>query len=314
MIKIEHVNLQSFYNLILKTISLVAAWFIVAIFIGMFFQLVKGSIPAFHAFGFSFLFSSEWNPVTQQFGALTSIIGTLSTSFIALLIATPFSFGIVIFILKMLPLRVQTFLRTAIDLLAGIPSIIYGMWGLFGLAPFIGNHFQPWLMHIFSNNPYALEFIDGVPFGIGIFTAGIVMGLMVIPFIASVIYDVFEIVPPLLEESSYALGATTWETLWYVVFPYCRLGFIGGIMLGLGRALGETMAVSFVIGNAHTITTSLFSPSNSITSSLANEFNETTYQLYSSVLIEMALCLFIITSLVVFLSHMMINKLTDRYK
>jgi phosphate transport system permease protein len=291
-------NKDWFYYICLTVVFLFSMSFL-GIFITLFFK----SLPTIHRFGLNFIFTRGWNPVTSEFGALGCIIGTLTSSLLALIIAIPTSFGIVVFIKKLAPFKLQKSLRMMIDLLAGIPSIIFGMWGLFALAPIIGNSIQPWLSKHFTWFPL----FDGAPFGIGLFTAGIVLSIMIIPYIASVIYDVFEMVPNILQESAYALGSTTWETLIHIIIPYGRTGIIGGIMLGLGRALGETMAVSFVIGNAHTLTTTLFSPSNSITSTLANEFNEAHGDIYTSSLMEIGLFLFLITTGVVFLSQLLIR-------
>ena len=282
---------------------------IIFIFLGIFYYLVKGSIPAFHAFGFHFLTDTQWDPVLSQFSAFSSIKGTLITSAIALLIAVPVSFGLTVFNLKIAPYWMRGTLRIGIDLLAGIPSIIFGMWGLFVLAPFVGRTIQPTLAHLTNGIPYLSNLFEGPEIGIGLFTGGLVLSLMVIPYIASIMHDVFKLVPPILEESAYALGATTWETIWNIIIPYGRIGFIGGIMLGLGRALGETIAVSFVIGNSHTLTSSLFTPTNSITSTLANEFTEASNALYSSALIELGLYLFIITAIVVFLSAWLLRHM-----
>lgn len=295
-------NYQS-YRDILYHISYGFSVLFVLVFVGIFINLLEGSIPSFEKFGWSFLSISNWNPVTSEFGALGCIVGTLVSSFIALLIGVPLSFGVVIYIKKIAPFRFQKFLRMLIDLLAGIPSIIFGMWGLFALAPVIGQKIQPWLSEHFTLFPL----FDGAPFGIGLFTAGVVLAIMIIPYIASIVYEVFELVPPMLEESAYALGSTTWETIINIIIPYGKKSIIGGIMLGLGRAMGETMAISFVIGNAHTLTTSLFSPSNSITSTLANEFNEAHGELYKSSLIELGLFLFLMTTFVVFISQMLIK-------
>ena len=297
-------------NKVLYLLAASSAISIILIFLGIFYYLVKGSIPAFHAFGFKFITDTSWDPVLSQFSAFTSIQGTLITSAIALAIAIPVSLGLTIFNLKIAPYWMRDTLRIGVDLLAGIPSIIYGMWGLFVLAPFVGKTIQPTLAKI----PYFSSLFQGPEIGIGLFTGGLVLSLMVIPFIASIMHDIFKLVPRLLQESAYALGATTWETVWYVIIPYGRTGLIGGIMLGLGRALGETMAVSFVIGNSHTLTTSLFTPANSISSTLANEFTEANNVLYSSALIELGLYLFIITGIVVFFSAWLLQHIHRRNK
>ncbi|KTD38308.1 Phosphate transport system permease protein PstC [Legionella moravica] len=298
---------SAFINSSVFYLSLSCAISIVLIFAGIFYFLIKGSLPAIHAFGIQFLFNDNWDPVLQKFGAASAIAGTLITSFIALLIAVPISFGITVFTLKIAPFALRKYLRVAIDVLAGIPSIIYGMWGLFALAPILSTYVQPWLNHNTQAIPYIGGMFTGPQIGIGLFTAGLVLGIMIIPFIASIMYDVFELIPDILQESAYALGATTWETIWYVMVPYARSGFIGGIMLGLGRALGETMAVAFVIGNAHTLTTSLFMPSSSVTSVLANEFTEATSELFLAALTELGLCLFILTSVVILLSRILLS-------
>lgn len=286
-----------------------SAVLVITIFAGILACLIYGSIPAIKAFGLHFLFDNSWNPVLVKFGASNAIAGTLISSAIALVLAVPVSFGVTVFILKIAPRRSRKYLRIAIDLLAGIPSIIYGIWGLFVLAPLIAQYIQPIFLFLFGNIPWLASYFSGPAIGMGLFTAGVVLGIMIIPFIASIMYEVFELVPNMLQESSYALGATTWETIWKVIVPYGRIGFIGGIMLGLGRALGETMAVAFVIGNAHTITVTLFSPANSMTSSLANEFTEATGPIYTSALVELALFLFLLTSTIIFLSRLLLRFL-----
>ncbi|MFZ2525835.1 MAG: phosphate ABC transporter permease subunit PstC, partial [Candidatus Ferrigenium altingense] len=251
-------------------------------------------------------------PVNDQFGALIPIVGTLVTSAIALLIAIPVSFGIAIFLTELSPRVLRRPLGVAIELLAGIPSIIYGMWGLFVFAPLFAEHVEPWLNDHIGAMPYIGPFFSGPPMGIGMLAAGIILAIMVIPFIASVMRDVFEVVPTLLKESAYGLGATTWEVMWKVVLPYTKIGVVGGIMLGLGRALGETMAVTFVIGNAHELSKSLLMPGNSIASALANEFTEAYGELYTSALIELGLILFFITFVVLSLARYMLYKLGQR--
>jgi len=263
-------------------------------------------------FGFGFFVSAEWNPVTEQFGALVPIVGTLTTSAIALLIGIPVSFGIALFLTELSPKWLRRPLGTAIELLAAIPSIIYGMWGLFVFAPVFGSHVQPFLKSTLGSVPIIGTLFQGPPMGIGVLTAGIILAIMVIPFIASVMRDVFEIVPAVLKESAYALGSTTWEVVWHVVLPYTKVGVVGGIMLGLGRALGETMAVTFVIGNAHRLSVSLMEPGNSIASALANEFTEAVGDLYLSALIELGLVLFSITFVVLALSKLLLLRLARR--
>ncbi|MDD5240112.1 MAG: phosphate ABC transporter permease subunit PstC [Sulfuricella sp.] len=288
------------------------AFLVFALLAGIVLSLFFGSLPAIKAFGLGFLFSSEWNPVTEKFGALVPVIGTLSTSIIALLIAIPASFGIALFITELSPRWLKRPLGVAVELLAGIPSIIYGMWGLFVFAPAFADHVEPWLTDHLGNTALIGPLFQGPPMGIGMLTAGLILAIMVIPFIASVMRDVFEIVPPMLKESAYGLGATTWEVVWHVVLPYTKIGVAGGIMLGLGRALGETMAVTFVIGNSHELSTSLLMPGNSISSALANEFNEAVGKLYTSALIELGLILFLITFIVLALSKLLLMQLSKR--
>lgn len=273
------------------------------------FKLYQASLPSIHQFGLGFITSSEWNPVTEQFGALVAILGTLITAFIALLFGIPISFGIAIFLTELAPPFLRRPLRILIELLAGIPSIIYGMWGLFILAPLFAETVQPWLIEHLGNNPLFGPLFQGAPMGIGLLTAGIVLSIMVIPFIASVMRDVFEIVPDLLKESAYALGATRWEVVWNVILPYSRTGVVGGIILGLGRALGETMAVAFVIGNSHELSASILMPGSSISSVLANEYTEATGALYNSSLNELGLILFAITLIVFICAKLLTQRL-----
>ena len=275
-------------------------------------SLIIGSMPSIKAFGFGFLGNSEWNPVTDEYGALVPIVGTLVTSGIALIIAIPVSFGIAIFLTELSPQVLRRPLGIAIELLAGIPSIIYGMWGLFVFAPFFGDHIEPWLTSNLGPIPYLGPLFIGPPMGVSILTAGIILAIMVIPFISSVMRDVFDVVPSLLKESAYGLGSTTWEVMLKVVLPYTKIGVVGGIMLGLVRALGETMAVTFVIGNAHELSKSLLMPGNSISSALANEFTEAVGELYTSSLIELGLILFFITFVVLSIARYMLFKLGQR--
>ena len=251
---------QALFDLLFRNLTRACAFGVLALLAAIIVSLVVGSLPAIHAFGFGFLISSEWDPVNEKFGALVPIIGTLVTSGIALLIAIPVSFGIAVFLTELSPRILRRPLGIAIELLAGIPSIIYGMWGLFVFAPLFADHIEPWLNKHIGTLPYIGPFFTGPPMGIGMLTAGIILAIMVIPFIASVMRDVFDVVPPMLKESAYAVGATTWEVMWNIVLPYTKVGVAGGIMLGLGRALGETMAVTFVIGNAHELNKSLLMP------------------------------------------------------
>jgi phosphate transport system permease protein len=266
---------------------------VLVLLLGILLALSYAAIPAMQAFGFNFFVTNVWNPVTRQFGALAPIYGTLVTSAIALLIGVPVSFGIAVFLTEMCPVYLKRPLGTAVELLAAIPSIIYGMWGLFVFAPIFADYVQPLL----------------TPNGIGVLSAGIILSVMVIPFISSVMRDVFEIVPPVLKESAYGIGCTTWEVVWNVVLPYTKVGVIGGIMLGLGRALGETMAVTFVIGNAYRISRSLFEPGNSIASALANEFNEAADPVHRASLIALGLVLFVLTLIVLAASRLLIARL-----
>ncbi len=277
--------------------------------VGIIAALAWTSVPAFEKFGFGFFVTSVWNPVTMDFGALAPLYGTLVTSAIALLIGVPVSFGIALFLTEMCPPVLKRALGTAVELLAAIPSIIYGMWGLFVFAPIFGDYIQPALQAVLGDIWLLGPLFEGAPNGIGMLSAGVILSIMVIPFIASVMRDVFEIVPPVLKESAYGLGATTWEVVWNIVLPYTRVGVIGGIMLGLGRALGETMAVTFVIGNAYTISASLFEPGNSIASALANEFNEAADPVHRASLIALGLVLFALTFVVLALSRMLIAQL-----
>ena len=276
---------------------------------GIIASLVYGAWPALERFGFGFLWSGNWNPPMDKVGALIPIYGTLVTSLIALLIAVPVSFGIALFLTELSPAWLRRPLGVAIELLAGIPSIVYGMWGLLVFAPLFSK-VQPLLAATLGNVPLLGKLFRGPPLGIGLLTAGIILAIMIIPFIASVMRDVFEVTPLMLKESAYGVGATTWEVVWNVVLPYTKVGVIGGIMLGLGRALGETMAVTFVIGNTNFINSaSLFEPGNSITSVLANEFSEATPGLYTASLVELGLILFLITLTVLVFSKLLLMRL-----
>lgn len=270
-------------------------------------SLVMGSWDSLRQFRLPFLWTNEWDPVNEQYGALVPIIGTLISAGIALLIAVPISFGIATFLTELAPEWLKRPVGTAIEMLAAIPSIIYGMWGLFVFVPLFQEYVQPSLIEWFSDVPLLSLLFAGAPFGIGLFSAGLVLAIMIIPFIASVMRDVFSVVPPLLKESAYGLGSTTWEVVWKVVLPYTRAGVIGSVMLGLGRALGETMAVTFVIGNAFQLPESMFSPSTSIASAIANEFNEAG-GLQKSALMELGLILFLMTTLVLIASRLLILR------
>jgi phosphate transport system permease protein len=272
-------------------------------------SLSYAAAPALQKFGLAFFVTDVWNPVTLQFGALAPVYGTLVTSAIALVIGVPVSFGIALFLTEMCPAVLRRPLGTAVELLAAIPSVIYGMWGLFVFAPFFADHVQPLLTDTLGRIWLVGALFQGAPTGIGMLAAGVILSIMVIPFIASVMRDVFEVVPPVLKESAYGLGCTTWEVVRNIVLPYTRVGVIGGVMLGLGRALGETMAVTFVIGNAYQIRTSLYEPGNSIASALANEFNEASDPVHRASLIALGLVLFVLTLVVLAASRWLIARL-----
>jgi phosphate transport system permease protein len=275
-------------------------------------SLVVGSWPTLSSTGLKFFVSDSWDPVRKLFGGMAPLWGTLITAIIALVIAVPVSFGIAIFLTEICTPRLKRPLGTAVELLAAIPSIIYGMWGLFIFAPLFAETLQPFITKTLGSLPLIGIVFQGAPMGFGVFTAGIILSIMVIPFIASVMRDVFETTPAILKESAYGLGATTWEVVWNVVLPYTKAGVIGGIMLGLGRALGETMAVTFVIGNAYNISAKLFEPGNSIASSLANEFNEASDPTHLSALITLGLTLFLLSFCVLSASRWMLSTLTKR--
>jgi len=289
-----------------------AAVTVLLLLAGVIVTLFKGSWLAFSTFGPGFLSTETWNPVKEEFGALAPIYGTIVTSIIAMAIGIPISLGIAIFLTELCPPGLKRSISTAIELLAGIPSIIYGIWGLFVLAPFLQAHVQPVVIEAFAGVPFLGAMFAGPPYGIGVFTAGIILSIMVLPYITSVTRDVFETVPPVLKESAYGLGCTTWEVVTKVVLPFTRTGVIGGVMLGLGRALGETMAVTFVIGNAHRISGSILAPGTTISASIANEFTEAETALYSSSLIALGLLLFVITFIVLAIARFMLYRLKQK--
>ena len=287
-----------------------AAWLTLALLVGIILSLVVGAAPAIQKFGLSFLWTAQWDPVQEKFGGLTMIYGTVVTALIALVIAVPVSFGIALFLTELSPSWLKRPLGTAIELLAAVPSIVYGMWGLMVFGPLLATYVQQPLQKAFSGWPLLGTLFSGPPVGMGLLSAGIILSIMVIPFIAAVMRDVFEVTPPLLKESAYGLGATTWEVVSKVVLPYTKTGVVGGIMLGLGRALGETMAVTFVIGNSNQLDSlSLFAAANSITSALANEFAEAGEGLHQASLIYLGLVLFFITFVVLTLSKMLLAQL-----
>lgn len=289
--------------------TLMFAVLVLVLLAGIMVSLAIGAMPSIEAFGFGFIVGEEWNPVTEQFGGLNSIKGTVLTSAIALLIAVPVSFGIAIFLTELSPVWLRRPLGVAIELLAGVPSIIYGMWGLFVFAPWFADNVQPWLLEHVGALPLIGWLFQGPPMGIGLFTAGLILSVMVIPYISAVMRDVFEVVPAMLKESAYGLGSTTWEVVWNVVLPYTKNGVIGGVMLGLGRALGETMAITFVIGNSHSAVQTLFDPATSISATLANEFTEAVGAIHTGALIELGLLLFLITFIVLALSKLLLLRL-----
>jgi phosphate transport system permease protein len=295
-----------------RTATFVAALVVLILLGGVVLALLKGSWPAFAHFKLRFLTQAVWNPVTDKFGALAPMYGTLVTSLIAMLIAVPVSFGVAIFLTELAPAWLKRPVGVAIELLAAVPSIIFGIWGLFVLAPLLQQHVQPWLIEHLGPLPVVGSLFHGPPFGIGILTAGMVLAIMVLPFISAVMRDVFETVPDVLKESAYGLGATTWEVIWNVVIPYSRSGIVGGVMLGLGRALGETMAVTFVVGNAHRISASLLAPGTTISASIANEFTEAVGDLYTSSLIALGVLLFVITFAVIACARLMLLRLNRK--
>ena len=275
-------------------------------------SLIRGSIPALKTFGFGFLVSERWNPVTENFGALPAIYGTVITSFIAMLIAVPIGLMIAFFLTELCPRWLRRPIGIAIELLAGIPSIIYGIWGLFVFAPFLQETLQPFLIKTLGLAPLVGPLFGGPPYGIGMLTAGLILAIMVLPFVTSISRDVFEAVPAVLKEAAYGLGCTTWEVTRNIVLPYARVGVIGGIMLGLGRALGETMAVTFVIGNAHRISASILAPGTTISATIANEFTEAVGDLYTSALIALGLILFVITFIVLAIARYLLLRIERR--
>jgi phosphate transport system permease protein len=275
-------------------------------------SLIVGSLPALRAFGLNFLIDERWNPVTDKYGALAPIYGTIVTSFLAMLIAVPVGLLISVFLTELCPLWLRRPIGIAIELLAGIPSIIYGIWGLFVFGPFLQAYVEPVLIGIFGYVPVLSSLFSGPPLNIGVLPAALILAIMVLPFITSISRDVFESVPPVLKEAAYGIGCTTWEVVRYVVLPYARVGVIGGVMLGLGRALGETMAVTFVIGNAHRISASLLAPGTTISATIANEFTEAVGDLYTSALIALGLILFVITLIVLAAARYLLLRIDRR--
>jgi phosphate transport system permease protein len=299
-------------DLVFRILTLSAALTVLVLLGGVIVALFMGSLPALGTFGLAFVTTEVWNPVTEKFGALAPIYGTLVTSAIAMLIAVPVGLLVAFFLTELCPMWLRRPIGIAIELLAGIPSIIYGIWGLFVFAPFLQQTLQPFLIDAFGSIPVLSTLFAGPPYGIGMLTAGLILAIMVLPFITSISRDVFDAVPPVLKEAAYGVGCTTWEVFRSVVLPYTRVGVLGGVMLGLGRALGETMAVTFVIGNAHKVSASLLHPATTISASIANEFTEAVGDLYTSSLIALGLILFVITFIVLAIARYMLLRIERR--
>jgi len=296
-------------DLLFRSVVTSAGIFVLLALVGAAVSMLWGGRLAFETFGLQFLTTQEWDVPASKFGALVPIYGTLVTAGIAMLIAVPVSFGIAVFLTEVAPSWMRGPVSAAIELLAGIPSIIYGMWGLFVLAPYLSEHAYPWIDEHLGVLPFLGPLFAGPPLGIGMLTAGLVLAIMVIPFISSVMREVFLTVPNRLKESAYALGSTTWEVVWDIVLPYTRSAVIGGVFLGLGRALGETMAVTFVIGNAYNISASLLDPGTSIASTIANEFGEAVDPLHKSTLLALGFLLFVLTFIVLSIAKLMLQQL-----
>jgi phosphate transport system permease protein len=297
---------------VFRTMTIVSAGLVLVLLAGVLIALCYGGWPALKTFKLGFLTQTVWNPVTEQFGALAALYGTVVTSVFAMLIAVPLAFGIAVFLTETCPLWLRGPIATAIELLAAVPSIVFGIWGLFVLAPILQHTVQPWLIDAFGDLPLIGKLFRGPPFGIGLMTAGLVLAVMVLPFVTSVMREVFLASPRSLKEAAYGLGATQWEVIWDVVLPNSRAGVVGGIMLGLGRALGETMAVTFVVGNAHRISTSLLAPGTTISASIANEFTEAVGDLYTSSLIALGLLLFVLTFVIIAAARLLLMRIERR--
>ena len=291
-----------------KLLTQLNAALVLILFFGIIVSLIIGSMPTWQKEGLGFLTKEQWDTAAGNFGALGPVAGTLLTSGIAILLALPLSIGIAMFLTELAPAWLRRPLGTAIELLAAIPSIIYGLWGLFVIAPLFIKYVQPFLAMTLGNIPLVGKLFSGTQLGVGVLTAGVVLAIMIIPFITAVLRDVFSLVPAMLKESAYGLGATTWEVVRNIVIPHTKIGMVGGVMLGLGRALGETMAVTYVIGNAHGLNLSLFAPGNSIASTLANEFNEASSDEHRSALLALALVLFLITTIVLAFAKWLISR------
>lgn len=300
-------------DMVFSTLVKLAALITFFLLAGIILSLVVASWPGIEKFGVSFFWTKEWDPPADRFGGLIPIYGTIVTSIIAIVIAVPVSFGIALFLTELAPNWLKRPLGVAIELLAAIPSIVYGMWGLFVFSPIFAAYFQQPVSDVVAGIPIVGTLFSGPAFGIGILAAGVILAIMIIPYIASVMRDVFEQTPVMMKESAYGIGCTTWEVIWHVVVPFTKNGVIGGIMLGLGRALGETMAITFIIGNAYQLDSfSLFMPGNTITSAIANEFAEAESGLHTAVLMELSLILFLITFIVLALSKWMISHISKK--
>jgi phosphate transport system permease protein len=286
-----------------------AAVLVAMALVGVLVVLTIDSLPALREFGWEFVATSTWNPVTERFGAVAPLVGTILTAVIAMVVGVPLALGVAIFLNELCPYRLRTTLTITIELLAAVPSIIYGMWGLLVLAPWLAGTVYPLLIKVLGPIPVIGALFQGPSFGIGVLTAGLILAIMILPFIASVSRQVLGTVPPVLREAAYGVGATTWEVVWRILVPYTRQGLIGAIMLGLGRALGETMAVTFVIGNAHRISPSLLAPGTTISATLANEFTEANGDIYVSSLVALGLILFIMTFAVLAAARLMLARL-----
>jgi phosphate transport system permease protein len=304
-----HLRREARFEGVFRSATLVSALLVLLLLAGVIVTLIYGSWPALRQFRWTFVTGERWNPVTEVFGARTPIYGTVVTSIISLLIAVPLSFGIAVFLTEICPRWLRGPISTAIELLASVPSIVYGIWGLFVLAPILQHTVQPWLIDHLGGLPVIGALFQGPPYGIGLLTAGVVLAIMILPFITSVMREVFRMAPMSLKEAAYGLGATQWNVVWNVVVPWSRTGVIGGIMLGLGRALGETMAVTFVIGNAHRISASLLAPSITISAAIANEFAEAVGDLYTSSLFALGLLLFVLTFTVIAAARLLLLRL-----
>lgn len=302
----------AFTDMVFRAATRASAILVLVLLGGVAISLIAGSWEALSKFGISFLATESWNPVTENFGALAPIYGTIVTSAIAIIIAVPIGIGIAVFLTELCPRPLRRPIGIAVELLAGIPSIIYGIWGLFVFAPFLQTTIQPFIIWLFKGIPGLNSLFAGPPYGIGLLTSSLILAIMVLPFITSITKDVFDTVPAVLKESAYGIGCTTWEVTRRVTIPYTRVGIMGGVMLGLGRALGETMAVTFVIGNAHRISASLFAPGTTISATIANEFTEADGAIYTSSLVALGLILFIITFIILALARYMLLRIDSR--